>query len=379
MLTRHLQKVIRAQLKRFPAVALLGARQVGKTTLARTFSTLYYDLELEQERLRLDLEWHEAAGAKQPVILDEAQNFPAIFPRLRSAIDADRKRNGRFIILGSVSPALMKDVAEFLTGRIALCELDPLCLEELPGHDTGALWLTGGYPDGGVLKKSAYPQWQRNYLDLLAMRDLPVWGLPAPAQTTKRFFKMLAASQGSVWNASQIGKSLGVSYHTVNTYADCLEQAYLLRRVLPYQANIRKRLIKSPKIYWRDSGLLHSLLGLATMQDLLAHPLAGVSWEGFVIEQVLAGLHSRGMAYDGPFFLRTSDGSELDLVLVVGGRIWAVEIKLTASPAQDDFARLGKAADLIRADKRILISRTRKPAAGDRAVSTDLRTFLSHL
>lgn len=379
MVPRRLRTEILNKLKAFPAVALLGARQVGKTTLAKTFSSVYYDLELEEDRLRLDLQWNKIIAAKELIILDEAQSFPALFPRIRSAIDRDRKRNSRFIILGSVSPGLMKEVSDFLTGRIALCELSPLSLTEIKKEKPDMLWLMGGYPDGGILHDDSFPMWQQQYLDLLAMRDLPVWGLPAPVQMTKRLFKMLAASHGAVWNASQIGKSLGVSYHTVNTYIDCLEQAFLLRRVQPYYANIKKRLIKSPKIYWRDSGLLHSLLAIHTLDTLISHPQVGVSWEGWIIEQILTFLNNHGMSYEGPFYMRTSDGHEIDLLLVLSGKIWGIEIKLTASPTPEDYQKLEKAGSLINADKIVLISRTEHPTESAGALSANLIYFLAYL
>ena len=379
MIPRYLHKVILAKLKTFPAVAILRARQVGKSTLAKTFSSAYYDLELEEERLRLDLQWNSLSNAEEPIILDEAQNFPALFPRIRSAIDTNRKKKGRFIILGSISPGLMKGVSEFLTGRIALCELSPFALGELETKKPDLLWLMGGYPDGGILNQKSFPVWQQHYLDLLAMRDLPVWGLPAPAQLTKRLFKMLAASHGSVWNASQIGKSLGISYHTVNTYVDCLEQAFLLRRVQPYYANIKKRLIKSPKIYWRDSGLLHSLLAIKSVASLIAHPQVGVSWEGWVIEQIITFLNNRGIFYEGPFYLRTSDGNELDLILNLSGKVWGIEVKLTAAPSPQDYTRLMKIGKLIKADKMALISKTERPAVNEHTMSANLETFLTRL
>lgn len=380
MINRQLHKVILAKLETFPAVAILGARQVGKTTLAKTFSSTYYDLELEEERLRLDLQLNSLRDAEEPIILDEAQNFPELFPRIRSAIDANRKKKGRFIILGSISPALMKGVSEFLTGRIALCELSPFSLVELDTKKPDLLWLMGGYPDGGILDQKSFPEWQQNYLDLLAMKDLPVWGLPAPAQMTKRLFKMLAANHGLVWNASQIGKSLGISYHTVNTYVDYLEQAFLLRRVQPYYANIKKRLIKSPKIYWRDSGLLHSLLAIKSAESLISHPQVGVSWEGWVIEQIVTFLNNQGISYEGPFYLRTSEGNELDLILIVSERVWGIEIKLTATPSPQDYSKLIKTGKLIKADKMALITKTEHPVANDEhTMSANLETFLTYL
>ena len=245
MIERALRTQITERLRSFPAVVILGARQVGKTTLARTFSNIYYDLEQAEDRLRLDVQWHELIQSKAIVILDEAQNDPSLFVRLRSAIDDDRKRNGRFMILGSVSPGLMKAVSELLTGRVALCELNPVSLLELPFDQEDMLWFKGGYPDGGILQMGQFPVWQQNYLQMLALRDLPVWGMPARPPMIGRFFRMLAAGNGQAWNASQIGKSLGVSYHTVNSYLDYLEEAYLIRRLQPYYINIRKRLVKS--------------------------------------------------------------------------------------------------------------------------------------
>ncbi len=376
MIKRHLAILIKEHLKNYPAVALLGARQSGKTTLARTFSEKYFDLELEQDCLRLDLQWDDVTGSKVPVILDEAQYFPEIFPRVRAAIDLDRKRNGRFLILGSVSPGLMKQVSEFLTGRIALVELGPLSLREIQKQPFDDLWLMGGFPDGGILKRGRYPQWQRNYLDLLAMRDLPVWGLPATAPVTKRFFRMLAASHGSTWNASMIGKSMGLSYHTVNSYLDFLEQTFLIRKLAPYATNIRKRLIKSPKVYWRDSGLLHTLMNVHSTEDLIAQPWVGVSWEGWVIEQILATLNNRGVPYE-PFFFRTADGYELDLVLRIKGRLWAFEIKLTTNPGKRDLERMNKAAGLIGAGRKVLVSRSKRTIQGKDAIITDVKGVLS--
>jgi predicted AAA+ superfamily ATPase len=377
MKKRLMTKNILSRLKSFPAVAILGPRQVGKTTLAKTLSKTYYDLELEQERLRLDIQWDNLIKSKEVVILDEAQNYPEIFPRIRNTIDKERKRNGRFLILGSVSPGLMQGVSEFLTGRIALCELNPFSVLEVNGGRDERLWLMGGYPDGGIIKEQDLPVWQENYLDLLAMRDLPVWGLNARPPVIKRFFGMLAASHGTIWNASQIGKSLGLSYHTVNSYLGYLEQAYLVRRVLPYHTNIKKRFVKSPKVYWRDSGLLHSLLHARTADMLLSQPWVGVSWEGWVIEQILIALNISGSSYEGPYYLRTNDGYEIDLILGLSGETYAIEIKLSSSPGKGDRERIEKTADMIGADKRVLISKVPGHVESDTFISTNLRGFLA--
>jgi predicted AAA+ superfamily ATPase len=376
VIARSLRKHIAKCLRSYPAVAILGARQSGKTTLARTFSDSYFDLELEQEKLRLDLQWEKVLESRKPVILDEAQNFPEIFPRLRNAIDADRKRFGRFLILGSVSPGLMKTVADFLTGRIALTELAPLSLIEMRHTSQDNLWLMGGFPDGGIMKPGQFPLWQKNYLELLAGRDLPAWGLPASPPVTQRLFKMLAAAHGTVWNASMIGKSLGLSYHTVNSYLDYMDQAYLVRRLYPYSANIKKRLIKSPKIYWRDSGLLHALLNVSKMNELMVQPWVGLSWEGWVIEQICTTLRNQGAEFE-PFFFRTSDGYELDLLLEYKAKLWAIEMKLSSSPDRRDLDRLNKIADLVGADKRILISKSRELIKTKDVMMSNLEGLLS--
>jgi predicted AAA+ superfamily ATPase len=377
MIKRLITKNIVSRLKSYPAVAILGPRQVGKTTLAKTLSKTYYDLELEQERLRLDIQWNNVIKSKEVIIFDEAQNYPEIFPRMRNAIDTERKRNGRFLILGSVSPGLMQGVSEFLTGRIALCELNPFSVLEVDEKRDERLWLMGGYPDGGIIKEKDFPVWQKNYLDLLAMRDLPVWGLNARPPVIKRFFGMLAASHGNVWNASQIGKSLGLSYHTVNSYLGYLEQTYLVRRVLPYHTNIKKRLVKSPKVYWRDNGLLHSLLHVHTADALLTQPWVGVSWESWIIEQILIFLNLFGSSYEGPYYLRTNDGYEIDLILSLSGMTYAIEIKLSSSPGKGDRERIEKTADMIDAERRVLISRAPGHVESQAFVSTNLRGFLT--
>ena len=375
MIQRKIQNVILSRLKQFPAVAILGPRQAGKTTLAKTFSEIYYDLEVEQEKLRLDLQWDDIIQSESIIILDEAQNHPEIFPIIRNAIDSERKKNDRFMILGSVSPGLMKQVSEFLTGRIALCELSPFFFSEVKQRGLDNLWLMGGFPDGGILTTGQFPVWQGNYLDLLAMRDLPQWGLPATPQVTQRFFRMIATVHGNLWNASQMGKSMGLSYHTVNSYLDYLEQVYLIRKLQPYSTNIKKRLVKSPKVYWKDSGLLHSLMGVSNFDQLIIQPWVGFSWEGFVTEQILSCLDSLGCNKQ-PYFFRTSDGHELDLVLVLNGEIWAFEIKLSGSSGRKEMDKLKRASELIGADKMVLISRTRKEIRGKNIISTHLAGIL---
>lgn len=364
-------------LSRSPAVALLGPRQAGKTTLAKEFSNLYFDLENKAEQAALDIRWPDLIKTeKGPIILDEAQDCPDVFPQIRRAIDDRRKKNGRFLILGSISQSLMKNVSESLAGRIALFELSPLLLGEIAHENT--LWLMGGYPDGGALKKDQYPKWHSDYLETLAQRDFPSWGLPAKPQTTLRLFKMLAAVHGQVWNASQIGASLGLSYHTVNTYVDFLQGAYLIRLVSPFSANVRKRLIKSPKIYWRDSGLLHALLQVSSYDDLLHQPWAGFSWEGWVIEQILGFLKTNLIPHEAHFF-RTSSGQEIDLVLTIKGKRMAIEIKLTTNPDPRDVLRLKNLANEIGASKLALISRAEQTTRTSDMILTNINGFLKEL
>lgn len=372
MLKRVIAPLVLERLAANPAVALIGPRQSGKTTLARSLGEAYYDLEQDADRLRLDLDWHRIGKRADLIILDEAQAWPDVFPKLRGTIDGDRKRNGRFLLLGSVSPALMTQVSESLAGRLALIELTPLLWTELAAEEARErLWLCGGFPDGGVLTPPRFPQWQTDYLTLLVQRDLPNWGLPARPQVTERLMRMLAAVHGQEWNASRIGKSLGLSYHTVNSYVDYLAGAFLIRRLPPFHGNIQKRLVKSPKLYWRDSGLLHSLLNTANRESLLSQPWVGASWEGFVIEQILGHAASLGLRPNA-HYLRTSDRHEIDLLLEMAGELWAFEMKLTASPDPSDLSRLDRLAESVGATRRFLVSHTAQPAGDDRRASANL-------
>ncbi|MDH7502755.1 MAG: ATP-binding protein [Verrucomicrobiota bacterium] len=354
MIKRLLTKLVMDRLMLFPAVTILGPRQCGKTTLARSIASQYFNLEQPEERTRLDALWPEVMRAKGPVVFDEAHHWPELFSRLRGAIDADRKANGRFILLGSVSPTLMRGVSESLAGRMAVLDLTPFHLGEI--GDVDRLWRFGGFPDGGVLGQPVYPVWQESYLRAMSERDLPNWGLPAKPIVTHRLFRMLAVEHGSPLNLSKLGQSLGLSYHTVESYLDHLEGAFLIRRLPPFEANLRKRLMKSPRIYWRDSGLLHALLRLRADDDLFAQPWVGASWEGFAIEQILSTRQSQGEQFDA-FYFRSHDGLEADLVLDQGREREVIEIKLTSGPAPEDLARLGKVSEMLEATRQVLVCR----------------------
>ncbi|HRP07440.1 MAG TPA: DUF4143 domain-containing protein [Gemmatimonadales bacterium] len=304
------------------------------------------------------------------MILDEAQAWPELFPRLRGAIDQRRRRKGRFLLLGSVAPTLVRQISESLAGRLSQVELTPLLWSEVGRVRRRSLWLRGGYPDG-ILDPRQFPQWQLDYLALLTQRDLPGWGLPATPQMTDRLVRLVAAVHGQVWNASQLGQSLGISYQTVNSYLEYLEGAFLVRRLRPYHANVGKRLVKRPKVYWRDTGLLHAMLNVSSERALIVQPWVGASWEGFVVEQILGELAARGRRAQ-PYFFRTSDGHEIDLVLEMEGELHAIEVKLTASPHPADLARLDALADMIGASHRFLVSQTPRSAGDERRASCNL-------
>lgn len=378
MIKRLESMLIRQRLDKFPAVAILGPRQCGKTTLARELGGIYFDLEQDGVQTRLDAQWDQFMASEKLLILDESQSAPALFPRLRGAIDQHRQRHGRFLLLRSVSPALIKNISESLAGRLAMVELSPFILPELAANRMDDLWLYGGYPQGGILDSDMFGPWQESYLNLLIQRDLPAWGLPAKPKTTQRLAGMLAALHGQILNASQLGAALALDSKTVAGYCDYLEGAFLIRRLQPYYANIHKRIVKSSKVFWRDSGLLNYLLGTHDMEELFSQPWAGHGWEGFVIEQSLATLAARG-ARAKPYFFRTSDGYELDLVLDWGSTLWAIEIKLTSNPTTEMVQRLNKTANMIDADRRILICRTEKPFEADKLQVVNLSSWLTTL
>ncbi|MFW5894197.1 MAG: ATP-binding protein, partial [Verrucomicrobiota bacterium] len=285
---------------------------------------------------------------------------------------------GRYLLLGSVSPSLISGVSESLAGRVGFVEMSPLSLCEPTGQSMDSLWLYGGYPDGGILDPNLFPDWQNSYLAALASSDLPKWGLTASAQMTRRLLQMLGAHHGHPLNASQIGQALGIDHKTVQRYIDFLEGAFLVRNLPPYFANIRKRLVKRPRVYLRDSGLLHALMRVQDREMLYGQPWLGQSWEGFIIEQVMATLNMSDKIVT-PYYFRSSDGYEIDLLLDWGVELWAIEIKLTSNPSKQETDRLNRVADMVGATQRIFLCRIAEPFGNKTLTVTHPEKWLSEL
>ena len=335
LIQRHAASIVQSALNRQAAVALIGPRQVGKTTLARMLgeqrNALYLDLEDQEDRAklaspRLYLERFE----DRLVILDEIHRMPELFQTLRGVIDAGRRKSkgvGRFLILGSASVDLLRQSGESLAGRIAYVNLTPLTALEVDAQRPGLeqLWLRGGFPNHYLAVDDAESLARRkDFIRTTLERDVPMFGPRIPAETLERLWTMLAHHQGGLLNASELGRALAISTQTVTRYIDLLVDLLLVRRLPPYHANIGKRLVKAPKVYVRDSGLLHALLNIETLDRLAGHPVIGASWEGFVLENLLAALPWRTQ----PLFYRTAVGAEIDLVLErPDGERWAIEIK----------------------------------------------------
>jgi predicted AAA+ superfamily ATPase len=362
MIQRRLEAQIKEALKRSPSVALMGPRQVGKTTIALNISettpSVYLDLESRIDLQKVqDIEAFHRENSDKLIILDEVQRLPEIFAPLRGIIDRERRkgnRAGQFLFLGSASIDLLQQSSESLAGRIAYMELHPVdALEYTKGNpDTlNALWVRGGFPES-LLSESDQNSldWRHDFIKTYLERDIPQLGPRIPAETLERFWTMLAHNQGTVLNAAHLARNLDVSGVTIGRYLDLMTDLLLVRRLKPWIANVGKRLIKSPKIYVRDSGITHALLNIPDYNSLLGHPVVGGSWEGFVIENIMAVAPSRVQ----PYYYGTPRGAEIDLVLEFpGGMKWAIEIKRNSAPSLSKGFYAG--CEDIKPDKRFVV------------------------
>lgn len=341
MIVRHAETTVRQKLARIPAVVLLGPRQVGKTTLARQIArdwpggAVYLDLERPADRLRLEeADSYLRAQQGKLVILDEIHRAPGVFEVLRGIIDDNRQagqRNGQFLLLGSAALDLMRQSSETLAGRVAYLDIAPLNVFE--AAQDNELWLRGGFPDSLLAPDDTQSlDWRRDFIRSYLERDVPMFAPRLPAETIGRLWTMMAYQQGGLLNQSRIASALGVANPTIDRYIDLLVDLQLLRRLRPWGGNIGKRLVKSPKVYVRDSGLLHGLLELETLNDLLGHPVCGLSFEGHCLENLIQAAGSRRV----PYFYRTQVGAEIDLLLEKGGRPeMAIEIKRSMAPSPE--------------------------------------------
>jgi uncharacterized protein len=362
MIQRRLEAQIKEALKRSPAVALMGPRQVGKTTIALNISettpSVYLDLESRIDLQKVqDIEaFHEENGNKL-IVLDEVQRLPEIFASLRGIIDKERRKGnkaGQFLFLGSASIDLLQQSSESLAGRIAYLELHAIDALEYTDNNPdklNTLWVRGGFPESllSASDKNSL-DWRRDFIKTYLERDIPQLGPRIPAETLERFWTMLAHNQGSVLNAAHLARNLDVSGVTIGRYLDLMTDLLLVRRLKPWTANVGKRLIKSPKIYVRDSGVAHALLNIPDYNSLLGHPVVGGSWEGFVIENIMAVIPSRVQ----PYYYGTPRGAEIDLVLEFpGGTKWAIEIKRNSVPSLSKGFYTG--CEDIKPDRRFVV------------------------
>ena len=320
-------EAVRAKIRRAPITALLGPRQCGKTTLAQSLKAEHcFDLEDPRSLARLDEPQTALEGLIGTVVIDEVQRKPDLFPLLR--VLADRQQATRYLLLGSASPELVKEVSESLAGRVAYHDLGPLAVDETGARGWRKLWLRGGFPRSYLADDdTASDLWREDFIRSHLERDIPALGISIPAETLRRFWVMVSHYHGQVLNLSELGRSFGVSDHTVRRYLEILSGTFMIRLLPPWHANVGKRLVKAPKLYIRDSGLFHALHTIATPLQLESHPKLGASWEGFAMEQAI-----RLMDVVHPYFWRTHTGAELDLVWQAHGALWGMEFKYQDAP-----------------------------------------------
>lgn len=359
MIPRRVAAEVRERLEHMPAVALIGPRQVGKTTLALEIAdsrpAVYLDLESAEDVARIEnARIYLADHADELVVLDEIHRLPGIFGQLRGVIDAGRreeKGEGRFLILGSAGLDLLAQSGETLAGRIAFVELTPFELIEVGAERIDDLWVRGGFPNSLLAEDDKLSlDWRDHFIRTYLERDIPQFGRRIPAETLRRMWTMLAHNQGGQLNVSQLARNLELSSPTVSHYIDLLVDLLLVRRLSARHANVGKRLVRSPKVYVRDSGLVHALLGIASKEVLLGHPVVGMSWEGMAIENLLANVGDRAL----PSFYRTRSGAEIDLILDWrNGDTWAIEIKRTSAPRVERGMR--SALEDVRPDRSFVV------------------------
>ena len=363
MILRAAQVDIVRLLEEQAAVALLGPRQVGKTTLAHAIAatrpSVYFDLENPEDRIQLETPGNLTRYRDKLVVLDEIQRLPGLFEPIRGIIDGYRRDGdgiGKFLFLGSASIDLLRQTSESLAGRIAYRELAPLNVLETTEGSADRLWLRGGFPDAFLARSDRSSMtWRRDFVRTYLERDIPQFDARVPGETLRRFWTMLAHSQGALLNASKLSSALAIDTRTLNRYMDLLVDLLLVRRLEPWHGNVKKRLVRSPKTYLRDSGIVHSLLNIDSIESLLSHPITGMSWEGHVIENIL----SVAPDWVQPYFFRTVRGAEIDLVLEFGpDRRWAIEIKRSMTPKPSPGFHNG--CEDIGAERRFIVY------AGDR-------------
>ena len=327
-------EAVRAGLRRAPVTALLGPRQCGKTTLAQSLKAEhFFDLEDPRSLARLDEPQTALEGLTGTVVIDEVQRKPDLFPLLR--VLADSRQATRYLLLGSASPELVKEVSESLAGRVAYHDLGPLAVDETDAGEWRRLWLRGGFPRSFLADDDAASAlWREDFIRAHLERDIPALGISIPAETLRRFWVMVSHYHGQVLNLSELGRSFGVSDHTVRRYLEILSGTFMIRLLPPWHANVGKRLVKAPKLYVRDSGLFHALHTIATPVELESHPKLGASWEGFAMEQAI---RLRGVTR--PYFWRTHTGAELDLVWQARGGLWGMEFKYQDAPGMTRSVR----------------------------------------
>ncbi len=383
MITRHLESKIKEALSRSPSVALMGPRQVGKTTIAfklsETIPSVYLDLERRLDLQKVsDIETFHSANQDKLIILDEVQRLPEVFSPIRGIIDEERRKgnkSGQFLFLGSASIELLRQSSESLAGRIAYLELFGINNLEY-SSDINELWLRGGFPESLLASSDIHSlEWRSDFIKTYLERDIPQLGPRIPAETLERFWTMLAHHQGSVFNAASLARNLDVTGVTIARYLDLMVDLLLVRRLKPWTYNVGKRLVRSPKVYVRDSGITHALLNITDYNELLGHPVVGGSWEGFVIENILSvappGVQS--------FYYGTPAGAEIDLILEFSGKEkWAIEIKRSSSPSVSKGFHI--ACDDIIAERRYVVySGTEQFSLGNGVIAISLLDLMQEI